>query len=269
MKNGQHHAIGGRVVKWKGRVASIAPALASVSVIALMTTGAFGQTVINSLVNGEQVILIDDDVTISADGRIRVFGGDDLAALYIDVGGISADYSSVVTNNGEIDLLQYSGTSPAGIWLEGNLAGGSIINNGDITVELLNNSSSASAAGIYVSGDVDGTITNSSTGLIDVLVASNDYAATAYGIQIDGNVGEMGVITNAGIINSEANSDYNSATAYGIYLDGALDGVINNSGTVDVRAASGSASATAYGIYVSGNVGSTGSIENSGDLLVD
>ena len=271
-------SLGGRLVKWKGRVASIAPALASVSVIALMTTGAIGQTVIDSVVNTEQVISIDEDITVTADGRIRLHGGSDPAPLYIDVGNASADYSSVVTNDGEIDLLQSSGVSPAGIWLEGNLSGGSIINNGDITVDVMNGNSDASAAGIYVSGDVNGTITNSSTGLIDVLVASDSYNATAYGIQIDGNVGEMGVITNAGIINAEANSDvgfYNSSSSYaypyasatGIYIGGDLDGKVNNSGTIDVRAASGTSSATAYGIYVSGTA--TGNITNSGDILVE
>ena len=123
-----------------------------------------------------------------------------------------------------------------------------------------NDSSDASAAGIYVSGDVNGTITNSSDGVIDVLVASDSREVTAYGIQIDGNVGEMGVISNAGIINAEANVDTDTdASAYGIYVESDvesdMDGAIDNSGTIDVLAASGTEDATAYGIYVDGDVG--------------
>lgn len=265
MKNGLYNGIGGRVVKWKGRVASIAPALASVSVVALMATGAFGQTVFDSLENSEQTIIIDEDITVTADGKVRLQGGNDLAPIYIDV----PDYSSVVTNDGSVDVLQNSGTQPGGIWLTGDLSGGSIINNGEITVDVMNSDSSASASGIYVSGEVNGSITNSSTGLIDVLVASDSYEVTAYGIYVYGNVGEVGVITNAGMINVEADSTEESVSAYGVYVDGYLDGAIDNSGTIDVRAESDSSTASAYGIYVSGDVGGTGSIENSGELLVE
>lgn len=258
-------SFGGRLVKWKGRVASIAPALASVSVVALMTTGAFGQTVFDSLVNGEQIITIDEDVTVTEGGVLRLHGGNDTAPLYIDV----ADYSSVLTNDGSVDVLQSFGTSAAGIWLTGNLSGGSIINNGEIALDLLTTDTSAVAHGIYVDGDVSGTIANTHTGVIDVLVASEESEATAYGIYVDGNVGESGTISNVGVIKVEADSLDDSVSAYGVYLGGNLDGVIGNSGMIDVRAESDSDDATSYGIYVSGDVSDTGSIENSGVLLVE
>lgn len=260
MKNGQHHGIGGRVIKWKGRVASIAPALASVSVVALMAGGAVGQTVIDTAVTGKQIITIDEDVTITKDGSISLKDAlYDTAPLYIDV----AEFSSIVTNDGSLDLNQESReNSGAGIWLEGNLAGGAILNNGDITVEILNEVTFNTVNGVYVRGDVTGTVTNSSTGVIEVLAEAGSTSASAYGILVDGAVGGSGVISNAGVINVEANNlDTDSAKAFGVYVAVGLDGVIENSGMINAQTSGGSGNATTMGIFVGNAI--SGSITNT------
>ncbi len=259
-KLAQMRPLGGRVVKWKGRVASIAPALASVSVVALLASGAFGQTVIDTPLVGEQVISIDEDVTVTADGEITVpRSSSDQAALYIDM----ADYSSVVTNNGLIEIYETSAIQfAAGIWLSGNLTGGSIVNNGEISAEV-GNSSSASAYGILVSGNLEGTILNSGD-----IVAWGHVSSTAfaYGVYIGGSVSADGSIVNVGTIEAIAEGYTTAAFARGIEVVGDLYGTIENSGSITASASIASAAA-AWGIRIGGDV--HGSITNSGTITIE
>jgi len=235
-----------------------------------MATDAFGQTVIETPLTAEQVITLDEDVTITTAGSITIDDASDSAALYIDV----ADYSSVVTNNGLIDVSLSSASAPAGIWLNGNLTGGSILNNGNITVDL-SNSSYASANGIYISGDViTGNIANAGT--IDVYVgASSSSSAWAYGIDVEGSL--SGAITNSGHITVAASAEGSSSSGstyaygYGIRVVGGfgVDGEVVNSGSIDVSAqafGSTSASAYAYGIAILSDL--DGTITNSGTITV-
>ena len=93
------------MTKWKGRAASIAPALLSVSVIALGAGLADAQTVISTELTTPQTIDVDEDVTVTSTGSVRLVGEDSEEAIDIDV----EDYTSDVLIDGS--LLYLGGTT--------------------------------------------------------------------------------------------------------------------------------------------------------------
>ena len=285
-------AHGGRLTKWKGRAASIAPGMLSVSVIALSTGLGHAQTVITTPLVTPQTVVVDEDVTVTATGSVTLVGENAEQAIEIDV----ADYTSDALLIGNLSYLGGSASGTAhGLSLTGNLSGtivnqgtitldvadtasvtligidvdgdvsGSITNTGTITVTGNALGSSASVAGIEVGGVLSGTITNG--GLIEVAAISDTDEADAWGIYVS-DVTATAAIVNSGTITANAFTfTSSSATAYGIEVDSALvaGATITNSGLIDVEAESITYEAYAYGIYVDGDVG--GDISNSGQIL--
>jgi hypothetical protein len=66
---------GGRMTKWRGKAASVAPGMLSASVLALTAGLASAQgapTTIDSPVFIQQTVSVDEDVTITADGSVTL-----------------------------------------------------------------------------------------------------------------------------------------------------------------------------------------------------
>ena len=73
------------MTKWKGRTASMAPALLTVSVIALGAGMGEAQVVYDEAFTEPQTVTEDVDVTVTEDGSIAITGTTDGAALTIEV----------------------------------------------------------------------------------------------------------------------------------------------------------------------------------------
>lgn len=156
-----------------------------------------------------------------------------------------------ITNN-EIGTITAESTAnaAAGAWI-GNLYGsGALINNGTITAD-----GSSYAHGIYVSGSMLGTITNSATGLIEA-TSTTDYAR---GIHFGSGMEAGSELINSGTIGADGNTK-----AYGINMYSSMHGSITNnqSGVIEAR----STNDNAYGIYSSGKMENDSSIVNSGTI---
>ena len=123
-------ARGGRIVKWKGQVASVAPSLflVSASVVAL-SVGTAQSQVISATQNTRAVVSADVDTTITATGAVNLTTSGGPAVL------IDTDYSSTAINNGTISGPSSASATGIGVLLDGDLsATGEIINNGTIAI---------------------------------------------------------------------------------------------------------------------------------------
>ncbi len=229
--------------------------------------------------------------------------------------GVDSDVYGTVSNAGTIsvkvattEVNDGSDATAYGIYVSGNVVEndkytGSVVNSGTITVNA-DGISGAVAYGVEVQGEMQGTLTNTATGVITVSATGGESnSVTAYGIysySISGivtNAGTIdvsasdtgtesetdvlaygiysvdlfggGEINNAGLIKvrgtSEGTSDY---TAAGIWIDNAIhDGTVTNTGTIDVAFDSSSYYNAAYGIFA-GEIQADGKIDNQGLITV-
>lgn len=281
---------GGRLVRWKGQVASIAPTLALASGVAL-SAGQLTAEVISTAEDFPVVFSLDEDNTITDTGSVTLTIGSG-SAVVTDI-----DYSSVFTNDGVVRSPAPLAQVGNGVqFLEQVLSTGQVINNGTIEadVDVPNN---AFANGFLFSEQVAGHILN--TGLVaanaTVTVGGN---AEARGIRINGpltssarfqNTGELAAtahgtasanlfalglaindnvetdLSNSGMIRAEVqNADSAEARGIQILIGRTLTGDINNSGTL--RATIDNANqALASGAFVQGLM--TGDFNNSGNTM--
>mgnify|MGYP001799831144 CR=1 FL=1 len=254
-------ARGGRMTKWKGRVASAAPFMlfATVSVTALSTGMAHAET-ISTPINGPEVLAVGEDHEITATGIVTLTSSSE-AAVEID-----GDYGNTFTNNGAILVTGSSIETATGLLVNGSLlAGGQIVNNGTITMEHIY-TDSVESYGIFVDGSVDGSITNAGTITLDHDddVELNEGEFVGYGIYA-GSLGVTGSIDNSGTITVRGVAS-ETVSGYGIYVGDDAQGAIVNSGTIDIDVTSTDYYAYAYGIYVVGDLTADGSILNSGTI---
>lgn len=269
---------GGRMIKWKGCVASMAPSLflGTVSISALIVAGAQAETV-NTARTTALVSAVDEDHTITQNGSINLDPMTDRGLVQINV----AQYNQTLSNDGTLAAENVGSGTHVGMGINGVLAGsvsnsgsialtstavtsgdhrgidladiqGDVSNTGSIGVSI-DGTSHVQATGIH-GGSMSGAITN--TG--DIAVAAGGSSARAYGINTRATSGS---IDNSGTISVAANGTGSSATAYGVRMIG-LSGAFQNSGTIDVAANAGS-EGSAYGVIaydVSGDLENTGSL---------
>ncbi len=192
-------------------------------------------------------------------------------------------YGHAAVNNGSITVSGYyaygvrfrrSGDSIA------IAEGGSFTNaalpdsNNEDDGKIFVNFSTDKNVGILASGDVDGTITNSSTGVIRVHALSASAGGTGIGIFVDGTLSATGSVENAGTISVgkvNPGSWTGEWVADGVYYGvsvSSLAGNISNSGQIEINIENAK-SATAVGIFVDGNMDATGSITNSGTIDIN
>ncbi|MEI6799862.1 MAG: autotransporter outer membrane beta-barrel domain-containing protein [Pseudomonadota bacterium] len=262
----KYFAMGGRMTKWKGRVASVAPSLASVSVVALIASGAVASTTtLNDPVLLSINLGIADDLTITAPyGGINPSSGSSYAVV------LDNTYVGTVENSGTVELRNpdthtyggYDETRALALWVDGALGDGTDI----------------------------GVITNAEGGSItvDVPHLADDYDGrpiyvTAAGIYLDGGLLAGSQILNAGTISVWADgSEYEQVQAFGVSstLGSQSGATTTNSGTIYVDAAGSGATVYAIGImegststytsdsnsYIDFSGTTTGDIVNSGDI---
>lgn len=265
MNNYQQRHSGGRVTKWKGKVASIAPALmlGSVSIIALSSPGVsapYGDVDITIAANNPitenpvSTAIIDINVadytkTLTVDGNLTGVGN----GSAID---FQADLSGTATVNGDLSM---SATGTAiGVDVQGDVKG-TLTNTGTITMDVSHSASSSAYAAGLRAANVSGSLTNS--GSLSIL-SSSTFSATASGIYVE-TVNAGGTVNNSGSIAVGASAS-SSANAAGLKFT-TIDGAVQNSGEIIVGALASFASAT--GIRAT-TLSATGSLTNSGNIAV-
>lgn len=183
---------------------------------------------------------------------------------------VDGDLAGSLTNSGSINAAANATSSGSdayayGIYVNGSLTG-SLTNSGTITVTATSLASDAYAAtGIYINGDLAATGVLNNSGTISATATAYSYASDARGIYINGNLD--GSLINSGTIQATALSTSGGyATAYGVLVDGSLSGMLNNSGTISATATNDSEYAKAYGVYVGGDVDAAGVLTNNGKI---
>lgn len=254
---------GGRMTKWRGQVASMAPGLISVSTLALTAGLASAQTTIDSALSTPQTITVDEDVAITATGSVALVARDSEQAIEIDV----ADYSSDLRNAGALSYRGGTASSVAsGVSLTGGLSG-TVTNEGTIALEV-SEYDDVILRGIAAARDVSGSILN--TGEIDVDAISSDYNGEATGVFVGGEL--TGKVLNDGVIRLEARSVTESAFARGIHIDGSMGAMasVENNGTIEALAATFTDSiAYARGIEIESGVLEDAQVLNNGVIDVE
>jgi hypothetical protein len=219
---------GGRVTKWKGQVASIAPymLMASVSVAALGMSPAMAATEINSSNTTVEIDSGNIDVIILPGALIDP---NDLGIAVID-GLDDIDFSADMTNLGTINVInsQSSLQSNSNDTQDFDFTG-VVINKATAVTSA--SAGQASATGIFFSGDLSGTLTNDGT--INVIAYGGDTAAAeAYATAGAGS---------AAVANAYASAIARAGGAYavGVVVDDELSGELLNIGSVTIRAYGG------------------------------
>jgi hypothetical protein len=296
---------GGRMTKWKGRTASMAPALLTVSVIALGAGMGEAQVVYDEAFTEPQTVTEDVDVTVTEDGSIAITGTTDGAALTIEVDGYTSDVvlngplsntdavttdraaglrvgqalAGTVTANSTIDVSAVTNSGSLllvgmefGSTTESESLSGTVLNTGIITGSAVVETGSglASALGIFVRDeDMTGTVTN--TGTLDLSGSAFDGAAAAGGMAA-GSLRGTALMENAGDITARASLEGGTAAAGGMISFGALEegATLLNSGTLDI-----SATATIGELFVGGMIAGpggsgevAGTVSNTGTIEV-
>lgn len=193
--------------------------------------------------------------------------------MYVDD---DVEDGGVLTNAGSITVLAdaYAGTDYAyayGIYVDEDVEiGGEVVNSGSIQASAIGGSvaDTVYAYGVYVDSDLDGTLTNTVTGTINVEAVNDEDSAYAYGVYIGNDV--EGTLENAGSITvlADASAATEYAYAYGIVADDVDGGEVLNSGTIQVSAiANTESTAHAWGIDLD-SVEAGGMVTNSGNIQV-
>ena len=287
-------ASGGRLLKWKGKVASIAPSLlvCSLGIIGVIgaTTGISSARTISTPETAPIAINTDEDVIITPAGSVIVSGLvesaiaiAEFASNFINRGEISTTFSTdsdvfgagirIFGNVNAPGHFENHGTVRTtatdteddleiqirGFWFnQGMMA--NLINNGQITINA-NTGGYVEADAIAIEGDVHGNVTN--TNIVTTRVKGNTSAA-ATGFNLSNMLN--GNFENSGTITVDVNSPEAVAGADGVYMGQQVVGAISNTGTIDARAtAQTRAAARGYQLVT----GLTGDFSNSGTITVN
>ncbi|MDC1499519.1 autotransporter domain-containing protein [Amylibacter sp.] len=287
-------SFGGRLVKWKGRTASIAPGIlfATVSAIALTTGGlsrADTYTYSDTSYNNIQTEIVQNStISVTSSDYGTSTSSTSSAYSYAEIHGIeinSISNGGSITNTGSIkvdaknveSIFSYSSTftnyilaDASGISIDGN-ASGYIKNTGKIEVTNVAtsdyNSGIALASGIIVGENVLASIINSGTINVDMeMTTASISGGAAYGINF-GDIGANGKLENSGLI------VVSGVAAHGIYGDGALSGEIINSSSsqgIEVNADGLATDINAIGVGIfQDELSGEGKIVNNGKIAVN
>ncbi len=212
--------------------------------------------------------------TLTNSGTVKATGIATGSDAYVYGIYVSGNVDGALTNNGTITVLGNSITSDVyaatGIYVNSGVGvDGSVVNAGTINVTAISTGDYANAAGIYVSGTVEGEIRNDAGKAVNVTATAGDYSATAYGIWLDSELAATGSLINNGTIAVTVNNAGSDSTAhaYGVYLNGYAYGDITNTGSINVHATNDvgySGTAYAIGLYI--NDDADGTVINSGTI---
>ena len=239
-------ARGGRLLKWKGRVASVAPSLlvfvTSLASLSVAAGIASAQTTISTDTTTPVVVDADENITINADVEIAVDGDD---AVTIDIE--SADFTSTFINRGTISttLTDKSGTGVLVKDAAGNeTSPARFENHGTIETTAESEIEDVSGFAIDLDGDLEGVFTN--TGTITAAADSKVDFAIGRGIDLEKVTGDF---SNSGSITARAVSDEGSADGQGVIVSGGMEGDFSNSKSITVTGG-GATRGYAVGTYL-------------------
>jgi len=254
---------GGRVLKVKGKVASVAPSLflAIVIVPALSVGSVRAQTIVDVPQTTPLDVTTDEDVTITNTGAINVALGS-APLVTIDV----SNYSSAFINNGVI-AGQFEVERAWGAEITQSLAGtAQIVNNGVVNLESSRSSGAVRTYAFDFAGAVSEGARISNSGMVATQADGAGIVSSIGYRYLDVNNGDF---DNSGTVQATASSSNNSATTIGLFALSGVNGTIDNSGTTFVRSdalgTNRSAGADAYRIQR----GLTGDFINSGSITVE
>ena len=243
-------ARGGRLLKWKGKVASVAPSvfMCSAAVVVVLAGISSAQTISDDT-DIPLVVTPDEDVIITLTGSIEV-GVLDASAILI------TDFSSDFINRGEIRIGSPTATVVQddvygnGVQVSGLITSpGRFENHGVIEATAMadreeNNELEFELRGFLFGNDVAADFTN--TGQITVTAGTDGYIE-ADAVAFEGDV--QGNVTNAGVVTTRVTGD-TSAAATGYNFSNQLNGDFTNSGTITVEVDSPDNVSTASAVYV-------------------
>ena len=255
-------ARGGRLLKWKGKVASVAPSvfICLVGVGAVLAGISSAQT-ISEEQDTPLVLTMDEDIVITPTGSIEV------GTLFETAISIT-DFSSDFINRGKIrttSLMAVRDVYGNGVLVSGGVTSpGRFENHGVVEAEAIadrdeNDELEFQIRGFFFVNNVEADFTN--TGQITVTANTDGYAeadAIAFESDVRANV------TNAGVVTTIVTGD-TSAAASGYNFSNELNGDFTNSGTIIVEVKSPDAISVADGVYVGERM--IGDISNSGTIM--
>jgi hypothetical protein len=227
---------GGRMTKWKGRVASYAPSVAlALTIVAGGDNIAFADVIV-----GNETSLyyldIDEDLQVTNSGSISVINGPtDESALFGDGG-----FEGSVTNEGTIGNWASDGYISA-VEIGGDLFG-AITNNDDIVADVEAIDDQVGAVGIYLDSDVElgGAIDNNGDISATAGMSGTGFGqlyAEAIGVDVYDIYGD---VTNAGNVTAEATLIGDTTNDGDVYAAGfqfeTLYGSFENTGDITATA---------------------------------
>ena len=217
-------------------------------------------------------ILNSGSVSVEAYGTDEPRGsssGDGTLAVGFFVGNSKAgdDLGNGFENQGQIKAKSVTSTTATayGLYVKGAVLAGGVTNSGSLDIDA--SGYAATAAGVFVDGDVSGDIKNSGSTSVSAIA---DDVARSFGFRVTGNVD--GSVSNSGSMTIAANGGGSTrfgtgASAYGIYIDGNVSSGVTNSGRIQIDATA-EENLTAAGIFVGGDILS-GGINNSGQIVIN
>jgi len=266
-------AQGGRVVKWKGRTASIAPAMLSVSLVALSSGMGYAETVISTGLTTPQQITTDANVTVTSTGSVTLTDEPDTSIIEIDVDDYTSDF--LIDGN-----LKYTSVGVAqtisGVSFKDDVSGtltdvsGTLTNNADITLD--NYNSYAFATGLLVGNvNLGGVIANNGSILVTATAGGDDIEVRGWGMSL-GDV--SGAVSNDGSISVTATADGDAGSSidfrgWGMSL-GDVSGAVSNDGSISVTATADGDAGTSIDVRGWGmSLGDvSGAVSNDGSISV-
>ncbi len=212
------------------------------------------QTVIDTPQTTPELIIDDEDLTITETGEINVTTPGTDSAIVINV----PSYTSTFANYGSIGREFGGQNEGVGVLLLANIADTARIeNNGTVSI---NSTNVFSSWGYLIVGDVAGTFDNSGELRITAIGSSGTITATGITYATAPMVGNF---NNTGSVFAQAEATL-QANARGVELGGGLTGLFTNTG--DIRAIATSETNTAYAESIRFWNPSTGVLVNNGNL---
>ncbi|MDX8354937.1 autotransporter domain-containing protein [Cognatiyoonia sp. IB215182] len=254
---------GGRLTKWKGRVASAAPYMlyATVSVGALSSGIAHAETITTPEL-GPVILDAAEDHEITATGSVTLASTEGAAVVIDD------DYGNTFENNGTVAVTGTATGSGLGVVVAGDLLGtGQIVNNGTISSDR-SATTSLFSVGVMIDGVIEGAMQNSGTISTIHEGAGPGSSENVHATGIAAPIVEVGgQIVNDGDIMIDVEGAFD-ITGWGIVSFVGVAGQIDNTGTMSVEVSATSGTAEGYGIYT-GTIAETGVVSNSGSITVN
>ena len=279
-------ARGGRLLKWRGKVASVAPSffICSVGVVGVLA-GISSAEIISEEQNIPIVVTMDEDVVITPTGSLKLeeiraesaIEIKDFSSDFINRGEISAQFATEDDVYGSGIRVSGSVGSPGRFENHGVVNATAKVNNVDEDDEV-DFRQEILVWGFLFNKDVEADFTN--TGQITAESVTGGYAS-GDSVVFEGDV--TGNVTNAGVATTTV-TGRTSAAATGYNFSNELTGDFTNSGTitvevdsvdgiVKVRQANGMykdklvGTAVADAVYVGERM--IGNISNSGTIMAD